>query len=393
MALASKRGRVLDAFEKKHKKQVSTYYRVEIAGIIKEYPVYKYPIKELYYNIDNGRMRIERNEWEENEGRVLDQYEDGPISKDILLGLDKAKTKELKGDIRKKGQIEPGVITFDGVVINGNRRMAVIEELHEEDSSGKWTFLEAVRLPEDISEENVWKIEVNLQLSMDKISAYNPINELLKIRQGRERGLKTKEIAEAMFGRANKWVEDSLHRIDLMDQFLEKIGAIGNYGFLKHYELNEYFIDIQKYTIIPAKKEEVKKSEIQRRINFAYDLLKKNTKDKKEAEKGLTHLEFRKLRDIYADFDAYQEFLGYTYIDGQKSDSPNVSIDSFKNALDIVNAKDEILKPLNLLDKAIKTLNNITFDVEDIDKKAISAKINELSEVLRDLRADLEAIG
>ena len=169
MALASKRGRVLDAFEKTHKKQVSTYYRVEIAGIIKEYPVYKYPIKELYYNIDNGRMRIERNEWEENEGRVLDQYEDGPISKDILLGLDKAKTKELKGDIRKKGQIEPGVITFDGVVINGNRRMAVIEELHEEDSSGKWTFLEAVRLPEDISEENVWKIEVNLQLSMDKI--------------------------------------------------------------------------------------------------------------------------------------------------------------------------------------------------------------------------------
>ena len=100
-------------------------------------------------------------------GRQLDPYqvEDANIIRAILLELDSQKTKDLKNDKHQKGQLEPGVITYDGVVINANRRMAVLSELHKKEPGGKWEHLEAIRLPENVGEKDLWRIEAGLQLS------------------------------------------------------------------------------------------------------------------------------------------------------------------------------------------------------------------------------------
>ena len=64
----------------------------------------------------------------------------------------------LEKDVRQYGQRESGVCTHGGQVINGNRRMSVIESIFESDSNFK--DLMVARLPPNISAIDLWKIEV-----------------------------------------------------------------------------------------------------------------------------------------------------------------------------------------------------------------------------------------
>jgi hypothetical protein len=59
--------------------------------------------------------------------------------------------------------------------------MATLEELYSEDPNKKWENLWAVRLPKDISEKDLWRIEAGLQLSKKKVADYGPVNNLLMI--------------------------------------------------------------------------------------------------------------------------------------------------------------------------------------------------------------------
>ncbi len=164
---------------------------IEIDGEKQILPFYRLPIKLLRYNVNNGRLAMEISEWETNNKRPLDASDlnDAKQIRDLLLSIDGSKSESLKDDLKKNGQMEPGVITFDGIVINGNRRMALLETLDAEEPTWKWPFLEVVRLPEEIDQTNLWKIEAGLQLSKDKIAEYHPMNELLKIREGIKAGL------------------------------------------------------------------------------------------------------------------------------------------------------------------------------------------------------------
>ena len=198
--MQSERSKLIDAYIQEHPESEIGNWPLEIGGEKQIHPYYKIPIKEfLNFNINNGRFSMEKQKLEDDFNRSLDvtNEEDEVIIKNLLLSIDKDKTQLLKEDIKSKGQIEPGVITHDGFVINGNRRMAVIMELHEEESTGKWANLEVIRLSSSISEKDLWRIEAGLQLSMGKVLDYHPVNELLKIKQGYKAGLKPKEIAAA----------------------------------------------------------------------------------------------------------------------------------------------------------------------------------------------------
>jgi hypothetical protein len=154
MKIISERAKAIDGYIATHSDAEIGKWPLEIAGQKVILPFYRFPIKELLcYNKNNGRLAMDVREWERTNGRELDAMvqEDSEIIRQMLLNLEPSKTLGLKEDIRKKNQMEPGVITNDGFVINGNRRMAVLEELHSEEPTGKWLFLEAVRLPETIS--------------------------------------------------------------------------------------------------------------------------------------------------------------------------------------------------------------------------------------------------
>ena len=391
--MQSERSKLIDAYIQEHPESEIGNWPLEIGGEKQIHPYYKIPIKEfLNFNINNGRFSMEKQKLEDDFNRSLDvtNEEDEVIIKNLLLSIDKDKTQLLKEDIKSKGQIEPGVITHDGFVINGNRRMAVIMELHEEESTGKWANLEVIRLSSSISEKDLWRIEAGLQLSMGKVLDYHPVNELLKIKQGYKAGLKPKEIAAALYGRTEDWVKESLERLQLIDQFIIFFGKGGNYGLIKTYGLSEYFIDIQKSIIAASKKNNIKKREIQKRIIYAFTLIRVKILNKKNKSKKITHWDIRRLGKVFLDLYAEETFLEHLSKAKDPKDVPaEIVIDDFQNSVDVLKNKADKDKPIILIKRALKALESINIESEYFSKEKVKYDMVKLSKFIRELEIKL----
>jgi hypothetical protein len=301
----------------------------------------------------------------------------------MIFDLDRDKTELLKDDLHRKGQMEPGVITNDGVLINGNRRMAVLETLHQQEPTGKWQYIEVVRLPADTSEADLWKIEAGLQLSKDKVAEYHPVNELLKIKEGMERGLSTGEVAAAMYGWTKEEIEDALARLTLIDDFLEFFGQPENYELIKKVGLHEHFIDIQKRVIAPAKKQPVPKKELARRLQATFALIRAHIRSQKPGKgerKGITHWDIRKLDGVFTDVHARDLFMGHLSATKDIKSVPDETVlEDFRDSLDVLRMREERDKPLRLVDKAINAIESIDFDaVNKADPQLVERVIKSL---------------
>jgi hypothetical protein len=212
----------LDA-EKTKAKHMKTERETQIDGYIRQHPadklpgqlpvlyhgnthhmdVYPIPFRMLIFNIANGRFAAELLDEQKRLNRKLDatRPEDAKIIRELLLKQSDSETRILREDLKENGQLDPGIITFDGAVINGNRRMAILQVLYEETGKDQFEYLKVARLPRGIDEKDLWKIEAKLQFGRDFRLEYGPVNELLKIRAGRASGLSAKQISDALMGR------------------------------------------------------------------------------------------------------------------------------------------------------------------------------------------------
>lgn len=387
MQLSSERARLID----EHPCLASEVgkWPIEIGGVKTVLPFYAFPMDILCYNANNGRLAMDRRQWEADNGRRLDgcSREDAYILRDMLLTLDEDKTLALKEDIRKKGQMEPGVISNDGVVINGNRRMAVIEELHREEPTGKWETLEAVRLPKEISEKDLWKIEAGLQLSKDRVAEYHPVNELLKIKEGVDRALTPEEVAAAMYGWKAEDVTDALERLDLIDSFLGFLSQDGNYGAIKKFGLHEYFVDIQRRVVAPAKRRRVAKQKIAERVSYSFALIRAGILMQsrgRSRRKGFTHWDIRNLDRVFEDAHASAAFTQkLRAVEDIRGVPEEEVVEGFRDAAEILGMKEQRDRPIRLIEKAISALESINTDSEHFRSVEVSEAMEKLSVVVR----------
>lgn len=389
MIINSENATKIDSYLKDNDAELGKW-PIELSGEKKIVPFYKFPLKLLYYNINNGRFAAEKRKKEKDIGRELNPLdkEDAKKIKDILLEIFPDKTKALKEDIRKKGQMEPGVITFDGFVINGNRRMAIFEDLHKDEPTGKWEYLEAIRLRPDINPKDLWKLEAGLQLSKEKKADYSPVNELLKIKEGYDAGLKPEEIAAAMYDWTPEEAESSLERLRLIENFLVYFGQEENYGFIQEFGLHEYFINLQKYILKGAKKRGTKKQEIQREIEGAFQMIFDSAlmqKDTKKKKRGITHQNIRKLGKIYS--DTYTKETYFVELPTKKKKKVGDVFEAFKSAEETMEMIEKRNEPLKLVTTAIKALQNIDTKSKHFIKEEVKKKLydlnNEVAKLLR----------
>lgn len=325
---------------------------VIIGGQKKMLEVYRLPISLLTYNIRNGRFAAELMARERELGRKLNplQPQDHAEIQALLLNLDPGATELLKRDLRAVGQTDPGIITHDGHVINGNRRMAILSQLHKEDGTGKYEYLEVQRLPPDISERDLWRIEAGLQLSRDKRLEYGPVNDLLKIREGINAGLKYDEIAATLYGiDGGKEVQEKEKRLALIDSYLDYIGEPGTY--LRANGLVEHFINVQDF-LRWLDRQDVKPRERHNWLLRAFEMIR--------AE--LPHVELRKLRSIYESERAHKHFLtaivpmsGKRSADVQDEVSATVK-EQFEVARDYQELEQDAKRPQSILSKATRAM-------------------------------------
>jgi hypothetical protein len=219
----------------------------EIAGKRVSLDVIRIPVNLLYYNIRNGRFAAELQEYEVSEGHHLESEKpkDAKIIEDLLL-KDKTKTERtewLKNDIARVGQLQAATITYDGYIVNGNRRTAILNQLYSETGDSRFSFLETVRLPPDVSSQDLWRYEAGFQLAVELKADYGPVNELLKIKEGKDYNLPLQEIALTLGGdNTVDKVKQKLRVLTLIEDYLRYFGQDNRYSNVERRV--EHFINL-----------------------------------------------------------------------------------------------------------------------------------------------------
>lgn len=162
-------------------------------------PVIQMPIELVYYNPHTRRIRAQRDIDEARERELLENPFGSSAQNYLedLLQWDPARPghvdpsfEALRDDIKEHGQNEAGIITRDGVLINGNTRRVALKKL------GRTGIFVGV-LPTDTSRTDIDGLELALQLRRTHKRDYSFVNELLAIDEKVRAGIPTQEILKA----------------------------------------------------------------------------------------------------------------------------------------------------------------------------------------------------
>lgn len=186
---------------------------VEWRGQQRILPVISMPVDLLSYNPYTHRVRAQRSL---DAARDLD-LENEPYGAagqaylhKLLMGTPSDPSKvdpsfeALQEDLKEHGQSEPGIITRDGVLINGNTRRAALKSLGQE-------HIRVGVLPADAGHDDLRSVELSLQLRKDHKREYSFMNLLLAIDERVQAGRPAAEILRdfritAKTFERNRWI-------------------------------------------------------------------------------------------------------------------------------------------------------------------------------------------
>ncbi|WP_280511234.1 transcriptional regulator [Nocardia farcinica] len=161
---------------------------VEWRGTPHTIQVIDMPLADLLYNPNTHRIRAQRS---------LDPERDATLraepwtaeSQDYLHHLLTVRPsepdhrdpefEELKKSLAEHRQLEPGLITHEGILVNGNTRCAALREL------GTTSSIRVGVLPQSCTWDDINDVELTLQLRPDRRRTYSYINRLLAIEEQR----------------------------------------------------------------------------------------------------------------------------------------------------------------------------------------------------------------
>lgn len=94
----------------------------------------------------------------------------------------------LREDVKENGQLDFGVITRAGVLVNANTRLVALRDLRH-------SHIKVAVLPADADEQSIEELEAYLQLRVERKQPYSFPNELLFVEDMRRRGKSEEELA------------------------------------------------------------------------------------------------------------------------------------------------------------------------------------------------------
>jgi hypothetical protein len=190
-------------------------------------PRIQIPIAFPLYNIGSGRTHRAQAGYIEEHSLPTEFFAD-PESEDAQLAqheilLAMVDEEQLKADLQDKEQRRPLVLSYDGFIVDGNRRTAALRELREVEQ------LSAIVLPADALAGDLYETELELQMATDTKADYNWVDEALHVRYG---VVTLGEPMDAIARRMNQPqgdIQDMLARLALVDLYLGWLGQPERY--------------------------------------------------------------------------------------------------------------------------------------------------------------------
>lgn len=207
--------------------------------------VYRIPLKYLYYNNENGRIRANISSIKDRKQPAYSSEDNDAYNQQIenlVYNSNKTKLNKTKKDIQSKGQLVFGYVLDDGRVIDGNRRFTALRKIESETQVAQ--YFEAVILPVNYEQradkELVKRLELALQMGIESKVDYDPTDAAVDVYQTVEVD-KLMNIGDYALN-ANLKKNEVQRRLDtvfLIRDFLEAINADqNNYQIIK--DLNVY---------------------------------------------------------------------------------------------------------------------------------------------------------
>lgn len=231
-----------------------TGIRIQYKGENQSFNVYKIPLKYLVYNKYNGRIGSLVKSFEK-QNHTLDATNpnDIEIIEKFLLEINPQRNDYTMNSLAEEGQRVYGIVTNDGVIVDGNRRAVLLNKIYKNreqwranhvDVDASEFFIAAI-LPEDIGQKDIVRLETEYQMGEDAKLEYNPIEKYLRSRDLKEvHDFQIPEIAR-MMGESKSDIEKYLEILEVMEDYLDYLGYDGIYTRLEKRE--GQFVDLTSY--------------------------------------------------------------------------------------------------------------------------------------------------
>lgn len=284
--------------------------RIWVKGEFQELQVQRAPTELLYLNDDNRRFRAEAQGATADLGRRLDPTSnpddelsiisllldrDPHVEADMVVGKPHKDSLALRLDWEKRGQERPFWIRPDGLVLNGNRRLAMIKRAQAElgDEFSSWVNVVVFR-EDEYDDDVIFDLEATEQLTEGLKVRYSDINVLLTLRDAADRAGVDWADAESIKTTAARiqhlvnndpsYAEIQLNAVKYMDLYLDDLGFPGEY-----HRLNgtvERFREVGK-TMSAVEADDESRADLMLRVMFA------------AIQANSTHLDIRIIRRVW----------------------------------------------------------------------------------------------
>jgi len=230
-----------------------------VADSWRSFDVWRVPLDLLVLNVENRRFAAERKYFEAKLGLTLDPENrdldalslesillDSATSRRVengrVVGKASKDTVALDADWLNRGQERPFWIRPDGVVHNGNRRLAMMRRRRRKHGEGGNTWVQVVEIGDDIDELTLFRMEQHEQLTEDYKVLYTDINLLLAIRDAAEANDidwgdadsidRVAGELQGLIGNNKTYAVVQLDAVKYMDGFLDDLNQAGAYELL-----------------------------------------------------------------------------------------------------------------------------------------------------------------
>lgn len=368
----------------------------------------------LRLNPHNGRFTAELDvihQDRQSEGKPTELDPDDPEDAQVLMKMLKgeyphsAERKHayslLKNNIQEigektgtNGQEQYGLITHDGILINGNRRWVVMEDLADVDQKKRgmphqYSTMRVGRLKKGVDRYDLWKNEAKEQISQESREEYDYINSALEIqrgyeilrKQGHTAAQAKEEIAKTLYGRTPKDVDQYLKFLNIADMFLEQIGKKSQYRLLQDTSNSDEKGITSILQEVSVQREKFSKAgmppDVLKKWFTAVCLFGKFAKERPTIDENgttrklpFTHREYRQFNTkVMGDDKIRNKFLKSTLFDNVdivKNPKPNTAgefFEAIKLHEDEFDVNKNITSPVSLLEKAKHALSKVCEDL------------------------------
>lgn len=187
---------------------------IEYRGETKVLEIIRIDPKTLLLNPNNSRLTAQLHD--HHQQKIVHDHPTSEEAQEVLANLLRKTERfaKLKDELKEFKQQNPGLISRDGLLINGNTRVVALRDIGAEG-------VDVAVLPEDAGNREFLDLEMSLQMRRLTHQDYTFTNELLLMDRYKKFGHTDKQLATKM-----GWLRGGQKKVDQATQLLQLIKEI-----------------------------------------------------------------------------------------------------------------------------------------------------------------------